>query len=168
MLARPAHRNLSNSHLVWGRLPFRNVDRVTELSDSRNAQLYSVSYYGVSGSSLAAGVNASRLKKPHRRKQGLQHQISANSIRVVDCDFAFHASDFVPHGSAIRWNWRGRGLCGSDQHFASLWPGIAAASATCGCKTAAGSGAYADPRQWRLAIRPSECSKVVPFPRFFA
>jgi len=50
--------------------------------DSRNAQLYSVFYYevcgyGASGSSLAAGVNAGRLKKPHRRKLGWQHLITA-------------------------------------------------------------------------------------------
>src|ERR1700683_2925567 len=63
-------------------LPFRNVDRSTELSDSRGAQLYFVFYYGAascgaSESSLAAGFNAGRLKKPRRRKLGRRHLITA-------------------------------------------------------------------------------------------
>ncbi len=56
-------------------MPFRNVDRVAELSDSGDAQLYSVSYYGASGSSLAAGGNAGKLKKPRIRKSSRWHLI---------------------------------------------------------------------------------------------
>jgi len=66
MLARPAHGDRSNSHLVqcsknWRGLPSRNVDRSAGMLDIRDAQLYSVFYYE-SGWSLAAGVCAGRLK----------------------------------------------------------------------------------------------------------
>src|ERR1700684_3573529 len=37
------------------------------MSEIRSAQLYSVCYYGASRSSLPAGVNAGRLKKPRLR-----------------------------------------------------------------------------------------------------
>ena len=44
--------------------------------DSRYAQLYFVFYYGVSGSSLAAEINAGRLKKP-------LNEIQACGIRLL-------------------------------------------------------------------------------------
>ena len=110
-----------------------------------------------SGSSLAAGFPAGRLKKPHRRNPGLRHLITANSQRVVDCDFAIHAFDSLPHCSVLRWNWRSHGLCGCIWNTASLRQSVAAAVAARGSKTSAGSGAYAEPCQRRLKTR-------VPFP----
>src|SRR5712691_9725594 len=99
---------------IWyeGRLPFRNVDRSTGMSDSRYAQLYSVSYYGASGSSLAAGFNAGRLKEPHRRNPGLRHHIIANSQRVVDCDSENQRHEKRNHNQPLFANWRVRGLRG--------------------------------------------------------
>jgi len=103
-----------------------------------------------SGSSLAAGFPAGRLKKPHRRNPGLRHLTIANSQRVVDCDFAIHASDSLLHCSVLRWNWRSRSLCGCIWNTASLQPGVAAAVAARGSKTAVGLGAHAEPCQRRL------------------
>jgi hypothetical protein len=47
------------------------------MPEIRSAQLYSVSYYGASGSSLPAGVNEGRLKKPRLRKWSFLHLIIA-------------------------------------------------------------------------------------------
>jgi len=103
-----------------------------------------------SGSSLAAGFSAGRLKKPHRRNPGLRHLITANSQRVVDCDFAIHASDSLLYRSSLRWNWRSRSLCGCIWNTAGLRPGVAAATTARGSKASAGSGANAEPCQRQL------------------
>ena len=72
---------------------------------------------------------------------------------MVDCDFAFHASDSLPHGGALRWNWRARGIRGGNWNLAGLRPGLAAATAARGRKAAATSGTFAEPRQRRLVSR---------------
>ncbi len=51
--------------------------------DIRSAQLYSVFYYGASGSSLAANFNPCRLKKPRRPNLDRLHLIDCQSLRTM-------------------------------------------------------------------------------------
>ena len=71
-------------------------------------------------------------------------------LRVIDCDFALHASNSLRHRSRLRRDWRLLRLRGSLRHPAGLRPGIAAPAPPRGRSSAAGPSAYATPRQRRL------------------